>query len=127
MSIWLADGRLRLWCKGGQLPVKQSNKCNRNHMFGEQFCSCDLSVECFLGEPHRRIIYEHPKRVSDTQAQLLYPDSWVFQEGNDQKHTSNVAQTFRECHNIFRMEWPACSPDLTRSKICGLESNIRSI
>ena len=47
-----------------------------------------------------------------TQANMLYPDGWIFQEDNDPKHTSKVAKEFKEMKGITRMEGPACSPDL---------------
>ena len=46
------------------------------------------------------------------QSQDLYPDSWIFQEDNDPKHTSKIAKDFMRKQGIVRMDWPACSPDL---------------
>jgi transposase len=36
----------------------------------------------------------------------------VLQEDNDSKHTSKLAKEWRATHNITRMDWPACSPDM---------------
>jgi hypothetical protein len=37
--------------------------------------------------------------------------TWVLQEDNDPKHTSNLARAWREEHKVVRMTWPAQSPD----------------
>jgi transposase len=36
----------------------------------------------------------------------------VLQEDNDPKHKSRAAAQWRDRNNIYRMDWPSCSPDM---------------
>ncbi|KAI6657844.1 hypothetical protein LOD99_586 [Oopsacas minuta] len=128
MSIWLAGGRIRLWCKGDQLAVKQSNKHSpKLYDWGAISAHGTFPLQVFrqnlTGEFYRNILNE----CLITQAQVLYPDGWSFRKTTIQSTRQSFAKTFRESHDTFRMEWLACSPDLNLIKICGLGSNIRSI
>ena len=40
------------------------------------------------------------------------PLKWIFQKGNDPKHTSKVVKQWFKDKNIIIMVWPAQSPDL---------------
>ena len=96
MSILLAGGRIRLWCKGDQQAVKESNKHSpKLHVWGTISARGTFPLKVFrenlTGELYTNILNE----CLITQAQILYPDGWVFQEDNDPKHTSKVAKTFR--------------------------------
>ena len=113
MSIWLAGGKIRLWCKGSQEAVKPRNKHSpKLHVWGAFSARGTFPLKVFrenlTGEVYTNILNE----CLVTQAETLYPDGWIFQEDNDPKHTSKVAKIFREVNGIVRMEWPACSPDL---------------
>ena len=38
---------------------------------------------------------------------------WIFQQDNDSKHTSHMAQNWLSNHNIYTLMWPPNSPDLS--------------
>lgn len=43
---------------------------------------------------------------------LFDEEEWIFQEDNDPKHTSRLAKEWTNDQGIYRMSWPAQSPDL---------------
>jgi hypothetical protein len=71
-------------------------------------------------------------------------NSWVLLEDNDSKHTSKLANSWREENQIDRISWPSNSPDinpieniwavlknqvaqLNPSNLSQLEKNIKSV
>ena len=42
---------------------------------------------------------------------LLMENDWILQEDNDPKHTSKVAQKWRETNKVYKLGWPSQSPD----------------
>ena len=122
MSIWLAGGKIQLWCKGSQEAVKPRNKHSpKLHVWGAFSARGTFPLKVFrenlFGEVYTNIL----KECLVTQAETLYPNGWIFQEDNDPKHTSKVAKIFREVNGIVRMEWPAFSPDLNPIENLGLD------
>ncbi|KAI6658663.1 hypothetical protein LOD99_11008 [Oopsacas minuta] len=113
MSIWLAGGRIRLWCKGDQLAVKQSNKHSpKSHVWGAISAYGTFVLKVFRQNLTEELYTNILNDCLITHVQVLYPEGLVLQEENDPKHTSKVAKTFRESHDISRMEWPTFNSDL---------------
>jgi hypothetical protein len=48
-----------------------------------------------------------------------HPDVDVFQQDNARAHSARVTTAFLDNQNIQRLPWPAFSPDLVLSNICG--------
>ena len=42
----------------------------------------------------------------------LSPRTFIFQQDNDRKHTSKLAQQWFATHNILLLPWPSSSPDM---------------
>ena len=58
-----------------------------------------------------------PESIQDLHGQ----NHVVFQQDNDPKHSAKITKALlAEQKNIEVMEWPAQSPDLTQSSICGM-------
>jgi len=57
------------------------------------------------------------------------PLRWVFQQDNDQKHTSRLLSKFFEDQKVDVLKWPSQSPDLNplKNKLGDLQKNWRSI
>lgn len=53
-------------------------------------------------------IYENALLPS---SKILMGDKWLLQEDNDPKHTSKIAQQWREENNVKKIDWPSQSPD----------------
>lgn len=60
------------------------------------------------GESYVRIIDENLK----PSAEKMGLSDFVFQQDNDPKHTSRVAQRYFEENEVEMIEWPPQSPDL---------------
>ena len=111
MSIWLSGGRLCLWCKKDEIAVKLSSKHSpKLHVWGAFSARGTFPLKIFRGNLTGMMYSNILNECLVTQANMLYPDGWVFQEDNDLKHTSKVAKEFRKMNGITRTA--ACSPDL---------------
>ena len=90
MFIWLAGGRVCVWCKGDSKPVKPSTKHSPKLHVWERF----QHVGRFLSKDLRKISPDD--FTAAFYMNVLLEDSWR-----------------RKGYRIHRMDWPACSPDLT--------------
>ncbi len=114
-TILLDRPPARLWQKrGARRPwrtVKHPLKvhlwgCFPKHGFGHIFMftkNMDAKLLCDI----------YDKRLLPIAEEWFGKDTstWVLQEDNDPKHTSNLARAWREEHKVVRMTWPAQSPD----------------
>ena len=112
MSIWLSRGKVCLWCKRDEHPVKPTSKHTpKLHVWGAFSARSTFPLKIFW-ENLTGLGYIHiSNECLIAQGQVLYPDGWIFQD-NDPKHTSKIAKDFMQKEGIARMDWPACSPDL---------------
>ena len=113
MSIWLAGGRICLWCKGDSKAVKPSTKHSpKLHVWGAFSARGTFPIKIFTENLTGQLYCDILHECLVEQASVLHPDGWIFQEDNDPKHTSKVAKGFMQDRGISRMDWPACSPDM---------------
>lgn len=76
--------------------------------FGRRgFGNIHIFRENMTGEIYKDILDRHLL----ASAAHVVPARWIFQEDNDPKHRSHVAQKWLREHNIKRLEWPSSSPD----------------
>lgn len=76
------------------------------------FCTKEMTtLFCFQlimdGEFYVKILEDHLGEVNK-----MLGKKWCFQQDNDFKHTSQVAQVFLADNVSEVIDWPSCSPDL---------------
>ncbi|KAI6657090.1 hypothetical protein LOD99_15876 [Oopsacas minuta] len=109
MSIWLAGGRVCVWCKGDSKPVKPSTKhFPKLHVWGAFSARGTFHIKVFRENLTGRLYCDILHECLVEQASVLHPDGWVFQEDNDPKHTCKLAKGYMEEKGIHRMDWLAC-------------------
>ena len=72
-------------------------------------------IYCFTENLNTDLLCNIYKRTLLPSARKLFgkdDHSWILQEDNDPKHTSQKAETWRYDHQVTRMSWPSQSPDL---------------
>ena len=113
MSIWLSQGKICLWCRSDENPVKPTSKHTpKLHVWGAFSARGTFPLKIFLENLTGLGYVRNLNKCLIVQSQVLYPDGWIFQEDNDPKHTPKIEKDFMRNEGIVRMDWPACSPDL---------------
>lgn len=94
------------------LPIRPMPKDRRKIFAWGGFCVMGkTSLFCFRqtmdAELYVKILEKHLPEIN-----RMLGDRWRFQQDNDPKHTSHLAQDFLENHFPEVIEWPSNSPDL---------------
>jgi len=102
---------VRRWYKGSK-PTRPLPKCRQKVFAWGGFCvKGKTSLFCFTdimnGEFYVEILRQHYPEI-----RRMLGRRWRFQQDNDPKHTSRVAQKFLDETFPEVMEWPSNSPDL---------------
>ena len=79
MSIWLSRGKIFLWCKSDEHPIKPTSKHTpKIHVWGAFSARGTFPLKIFrenlTGLGYIRILNE----CLIAQSQVLYPDGWIF-------------------------------------------------
>eukprot|EP00727_Mastigamoeba_balamuthi_P003789 m51a1_g13407 hypothetical protein (207) ;mRNA; f:54311-65805 len=92
--------------------VKHLGKVHVWGCFSTEGFECLYTFTCNLNSKKLCHIYNKALLPSAKKMFGPVPGGWVLQEDNNPKHTSKLAKAWRASHNVDRMAWPACSPDL---------------
>ena len=112
-TISLSPRNKRFWKRRGEnVYIRRYKHYQKIHIWGSfskfGFGKIYLFKENLTGNKLIEI-YEKALLPSSRMIKAVH---WILVEDNDPKHTSKVAETWREKHNIDRISWPSNSPDI---------------
>ena len=106
----------KVWRQRGEIikapTVKHSIKVHVYGCFSEEGFG---NIYCFTENLNAELLCTIYKIALLPSAKNFFGQddhSWLLQEDNDPKHTSEKAERWRDEHHVNRISWPAQSPDL---------------
>ena len=112
-TIKLSPRNKKVWKRRGEnIVVRRFKHYQKIHVWGSfskfGFGRIYLFKENLTG---KKLVEIYKKALLPSGKMIKLPH-WILLEDNDPKHTSNIAKTWRENHQIDRISWPSNSPDL---------------